>query len=203
MRANMTEMELDHMDELYHSPNPLVRYIHTKRLEIIKELVGNNKGRLLDCGCGEGHLLKKLNGEKYGIDVASIALKRAKERNPDAKILKGDITNLPFDDGFFDVVTCSEVLEHIPNYKTAISEIIRVTKEGGRMIISVPNERNWTIGRLAMLRFPIKIEDHVNSFTPLQLSKVFGSKPKQAIYIPFNRFSLSLTQIYEFEKVYK
>ena len=193
-------MELDHMDELYHSLNPLVRYIHTKRLEIINKFVGSNKGRLLDCGCGEGHLLKKLSGKKYGIDGSSISLKRAKERNPDAKILDGDITNLPFDDGFFDVVTCSETLEHIPNYKAAISEIKRVTRGGGRMIISVPNERNWTIGRLVMLRFPMKIEDHVNSFTPSQLTELFGSKPKRSVYIPFNLFSLSLTQIYEFEK---
>lgn len=196
----MTEMELDHMDELYHSPNPLVRYIHTKRLEIIKELVGNNKGRLLDCGCGEGHLLEKLCGKKYGIDCSSIPLKRAKERNPDAMILKGNLTNLPFDDGFFDVVTCSETLEHIPNYKVVISEIKRVTKSGGRTIISVPNERNWTISRLAMLRFPIKIVDHVNSFTPSQMIELFGSKPKRSVYIPFNLFSLSLTQIYDFEK---
>ena len=53
-----------------------------------------------------------------------------------------------------------------------------------------------------ILRFPIKIEDHVNSFTPLKIIELFGFEPNLVIYIPFNLFSLSLTQIYEFEKRY-
>ena len=97
VNKGMIEMELDHMDKLYYSKNPLVRYIHTKRLEIIKKIVENQKqkkynkkkvaDKILDCGCGEGHLLKKLQGRKYGIDLSDTALKRAKEKNPDAKFL--------------------------------------------------------------------------------------------------------------------
>ena len=197
----MSAMEPDHMDRLYQSPNPFVRYVHTKRLEIIKDLVGFTTGRILDCGCAEGHLLNQLSGKKYGVDISSHGLKRARERNPDATILKGSLTHLPFDNDSFDVVTCSEVLEHISNYKTAIAEIKRVTKSnGGKMIISVPHERNWTLGRLAMLRFPIKLKNHVNSLTRPQLTDLFGSEPKRAIYIPLNLFAFSLTQIYEFEK---
>lgn len=194
-------MELDHMDKLYNSKNPLVKYVHMKRLKILKNLVGNNKERLLDCGCGEGQLLAQVKGEKFGIDSLEIALKKAKERNPDARICKGNITNLPFDSSFFGVTICSEVLEHIPNYKKAISEIIRVTKTGGKILISVPNERNWTIGRLAMLRFPIKIEDHVNRFECNNIVQAFGFRPRRMIYIPFNlTYQLALTQVFEFEK---
>jgi ubiquinone/menaquinone biosynthesis C-methylase UbiE len=196
----IAEMELNHMNKLYHSSNPLVRYIHGKRLRIIKALVAGNKGKILDCGCGEGHLLRELSGDKYGVDYSPLALRKAQKRNPKATILEGDITNLPFDNNSFDVVVCSEVLEHILDYKTAVSEIIRVTRKGGRMIISVPNERNWTIGRLVTLRFPIKLKEHLNSFTPLQLIEMFGSEPKRAIYVPFNSFAFALTQIYEFEK---
>ena len=130
MKEENRNEDINHMDKRYHSKNPFVKYIHTKRLEIIKELVGDNKGRLLECGCGEGHLLEELRGDKYGIDL-SPSLIRAKDRNQDAEILKGDITNLPFDDGFFDIVVCTETLEHIPNYKKAASEIKRVTKGGG------------------------------------------------------------------------
>jgi len=195
-----TKMEINHMNRLYRSRNPLVRYIHTKRLEIVKALVTGNKGKLLDCGCGEGHLLQEVGGEKYGIDSSHFALTKARERNPDAEILKGDLTHLPFDDSSFDMVICSEVLEHIRDYRSAVSEIIRITKKAGRMVITVPNERNWTFGRLAMLRFPVKLKDHLNSFTPSQLIKMFGSEPKQAKYIPFNLFQISLVQIYEFVK---
>jgi len=112
----MIEMELDHIDKLYYSKNPLARYIHTKRLEIIKKIVENYKlknynkekmlDNILDCGCGEGHLLKKLQGRKYGIDLSVTAIKRAKEKNPDAKFLKSNIIDLPFEDNFFDIVIC-------------------------------------------------------------------------------------------------
>ena len=51
-----------------------------------------------------------------------------------------------------------------------------------------------------ILRFLIKIEDHVNSFTGLKIIKLFGFEPNLAVYIPFNLFSISLFQIYEFEK---
>ncbi len=61
---------------------------------------------ILDCGCGEGHLLKKLQGRKYGIDLSVTAIKRAKEKNPDAKFLKSNIIDLPFEDNFFDIVIC-------------------------------------------------------------------------------------------------
>jgi ubiquinone/menaquinone biosynthesis C-methylase UbiE len=194
-------MELDHMDKIYKSLNPFVKNIHTKRLKIINELVGENPGRILDCGCGEGHLLEQLSGIKYGVDFSDVALKRARERNPNADIRQADIKNLPFSDNFFAVTTCSEVLEHIPEYKRAIDELLRVTECGGKIIISFPNERNWTVGRLAMMRFPIKLEDHVNSFKYNDLVESFGFKPKRVIYIPFNlTYHLALTQVFEFEK---
>lgn len=189
------------MDELYASQNPFVKHIHNQRLELIKTIAGANRGRLLDCGCGEGHLLERLSGIKYGVDCSKVALNRARERNPGADIREANITNLPFEGDFFDITICSEVLEHISDYKKAASEILRVTKNGGRIIISVPNERNWTIGRLMMLRFPIKLEDHINSFKYRDVIDLFGSKPKKVFYIPLNRtYQLALTQIFEFEK---
>lgn len=193
---------MDHMDKVYTATNPLVKHVHLKRLEIISELVGDDDNeRILDCGCGEGHLLQRLSGVKFGVDRSDFALERARERNPGAEIRNAEITQLPFEDGFFSIVTCSEVLEHIPEYRSAISEILRVTKPGGRIIISVPNERNWTIGRLFMLRFPPKLEDHVNSFKREDLAEAFGFEPKRTIYVPLGlTYQLSLTQIFEFEK---
>ena len=49
-----------------------------------------------------------------------------------------DITGLPFPDNFFDMVICSEVLEHIPDQHSAIKEMIRVLRPGGDLIVSVP-----------------------------------------------------------------
>jgi len=49
-----------------------------------------------------------------------------------------DITQIPVDDGAFDVVICTEVLEHVPNPISALQELCRVTCEGGRLFISAP-----------------------------------------------------------------
>jgi SAM-dependent methyltransferase len=49
-----------------------------------------------------------------------------------------DITRLPFHDASFDVVICSEVLEHIPDHHQAVREIIRVLKPGKSLVVSVP-----------------------------------------------------------------
>jgi SAM-dependent methyltransferase len=53
-------------------------------------------------------------------------------------IFTGDITKLPFSDHSFDVVICSEVLEHIPDEAGAIREITRVLKPGEILVVSVP-----------------------------------------------------------------
>jgi ubiquinone/menaquinone biosynthesis C-methylase UbiE len=53
-------------------------------------------------------------------------------------VSSADLTLLPFEDEVFDVVICSEVLEHIPDNKAAISEIVRVLKRGKYLVVSVP-----------------------------------------------------------------
>ena len=49
-----------------------------------------------------------------------------------------DTLDLPFKDNFFDLVICSEVLEHIHDHKAAVSEIVRVLKPGKNLVVSVP-----------------------------------------------------------------
>ncbi len=108
--------------------------------------------RLLDLGCGEGrHAISAYmvrNLEAVGIDLSLKDLKVTKERfeqfvepeNAD-KSLVISVANgeyLPFEDESFDKVICSEVLEHIPNYRGVLHEIARVLKTGGIAAISVP-----------------------------------------------------------------
>jgi SAM-dependent methyltransferase len=49
-----------------------------------------------------------------------------------------DVCHLPFTDGYFDAVICSEVMEHIPDHRRALDELVRVLKPGGRLALSVP-----------------------------------------------------------------
>ncbi|GAB5412512.1 MAG: class I SAM-dependent methyltransferase [Congregibacter sp.] len=112
--------------------------------------------RVLDLGCGEGrHVIAAcaLDGvDAVGVDLSLNDLATARERmeefqkerpenSPLFALMAGDALNLPFADASFDAVICSEVLEHIPDYRGALREIHRVLKPGGRLCASVP--RAW------------------------------------------------------------
>ena len=113
---------------------------------ILKERVKKYKpDKLLDAGCGKGYTgesIYKLCKQYYGLDFSSSAIKIAKSRVPKGKFWEGSLRKLPFKDKFFDLIVCSEVLEHIPLYNEAIKEISRVIKKGGTILITTPNRIN-------------------------------------------------------------
>tara|TARA_B100001964_G_C14233286_1_gene601140 strand:- start:1679 stop:2410 length:732 start_codon:yes stop_codon:yes gene_type:complete len=108
--------------------------------------------RILDLGCGEGrHAITaymEKNVESVGIDLSLKDLQTTKERfaefeEPEKteKSLVMSIANgsqLPFGEHSFDKVICSEVLEHIPDYRAVLTEINRILKPEGIFAASVP-----------------------------------------------------------------
>ena len=200
-------MPENHMHSLYYSKNPLVRWVHQKRLSyIVSHLPKKNGLKILDAGCGEGHLIKKMYlnnkfNDYYGVDITEIAIQKAKKRCPYANIKKMDISKLSYNENFFDVIVCSDVIEHIIDYQSAINKLIRSLKKGGYLIITFPNETLWTLGRLILIRRPIKIPDHINSFTPYQIKKIVKMKLDEQVNLPFKLpFFLSLGCLMKFIK---
>ncbi len=119
---------------------------------------------VLDLGCGFGRhafeaarrgakvvALDAGRDEVLGVRATFAAMLDAGELNVDtlAVAVQGDALALPFADGTFDRVICSEVLEHIPNDLGAMAELARVLRRGGTMAITVPRrgpERiNWAL----------------------------------------------------------
>jgi 2-polyprenyl-3-methyl-5-hydroxy-6-metoxy-1,4-benzoquinol methylase len=119
--------------------------------------------RVLDAGCGGGrHLCEPFRTP--GVDVAGVDLKwddlcktrgylslMAGETSGRWVVSQADVTKLPFADASFDIVVCSEVLEHIEDNRTAVGELVRVLKQGGDLVVTVPRfwpERIcWAISR--------------------------------------------------------
>lgn len=102
--------------------------------------------KLLDVGCGDGtvgYFSKNNYRYVYGIDVSETALKIAKERSIITKTININDETLPFEDNYFDAVTCLDVIEHVFEPVDLIKEIFRVLKKGGFLIISTPNIRYW------------------------------------------------------------
>jgi len=121
----------------------------TINLDKIKLTKGD---RVCDIGCGSGrHIIaisRMSNLNVIGLDRSFSDLIKAKENmileekfdqiHSKWAIAGGDIRKLPFPDSYFDLVICSEVLEHINEKKLAINEIIRILKPGKQLIVSVP-----------------------------------------------------------------
>ena len=98
---------------------------------------------VLDVGCGTGVLTRELtqhvgdDGSATGFDLSESMLGVARERCPDATFKQGNVTDLPFDDQSFDVVISSFMLMFVSDPEKALSEMRRVLKTGGRLVVSV------------------------------------------------------------------
>lgn len=122
--------------------------LDTKFYSRVTSIQKNLYGNVLDLGCGTGNLLEILKNKAgkdvnfFGLDISPKLVEAAQKRNPEAKIVVGDAENLPYVDNTFDIVFMTECLEHLLNFKKALSEVNRVLKPGGKFIVTVPN-RDW------------------------------------------------------------
>jgi SAM-dependent methyltransferase len=140
---NETMVKRYDLERFHDHPSPLVRAIERARIDRIFELLAvDPESRVLEVGCGAGHLLARARGRRaVGIDLSAHALGQARRRvDGRADLLRGDAQCLPFRPGAFDRVYCSEVLEHLPAPEAALAEIERLLAPGGIAVLSVPNE---------------------------------------------------------------
>jgi len=109
----------------------------------------NWKDRLLEVGCGKGTLGLFVSvhcSEYVGVDFSVNALKHAKKLGKDnMSYVCADASFLPFKEDVFNIVLCSEVLEHIPKYTKVLPECFSILKPRGKLLITVPNRYNPTI----------------------------------------------------------
>ncbi len=100
-------------------------------------------GKILDLGCGNGissRLLNQSGFDVVGTDISSLFLEDARKwENPTLQYEVCDVLELPFADGSFDVICSNELVEHLPDVETALSEMVRVVRKGGVVVISGPN----------------------------------------------------------------
>lgn len=98
---------------------------------------------LLDIGCDYGDFSKeylKKAKKVYAIDPNEKVIKIAKQNNKEVIFKVAPAEKLPFPDSFFDVITMTDVFEHVQNEKKTIEEMYRVMKPGGALIFSVPHK---------------------------------------------------------------
>lgn len=147
------------LDKFYNHPNRLFRYIENKRIKTLIEVAEiGNESTVLDLGCGAGHILEKIScGILTGIDASETQIKRAAAKLRDSIVLiRAHGENLPFEDGHFDRVICSEVLEHVLEPEILLNEMNRILKVDGIISLSIPNEKLIILTKKILLRIGLK-----------------------------------------------
>ena len=115
---------------------------HDALVALVRRLLVPLRGdeRALDVGCGAGALayaLAPLVGEVVGVDSSEDLVDVAREHAPPgATFVLGDAEALPFPYGDFDLVGCLRVLHHVRRPELVVSEIARVTRPGGRILLA-------------------------------------------------------------------
>jgi ubiquinone/menaquinone biosynthesis C-methylase UbiE len=138
--------------EKHTTQNPISRFFLTNFANVLMdEIKSLHADSILDVGAGEGFMLEKLRKHKIGkklegIEYMDEAIELGKKVNPHVTIKKGDIYALPYKDNSFEVIVCTEVLEHLEDPKKALEELKRVTKK--YVVVSVPNEPLFTVQRI-------------------------------------------------------
>jgi len=145
--------------------------------------------RLLDVGCGTGSLLKELSqsGKElnlYGIDLSPEMINAARVKLKDEKhvvLQEGSAADLPFESNYFDYVVCMNSLHHHANPKQSLTEMARVLKPGGVMILMdgfVDSAVRKLFSRTANI---LRNEGKIQRFKKDELRRIFRSLGYESI----------------------
>jgi len=149
------------IDDFYERTEVIHEVVEAKRSEIccnliidliINEISGKGRKKILDIGCGDGSFIIRFRKhcEVFGIDISQKAIDLAKKAGVNVHKVDISYEKLPFENGYFDIVYMGDIIEHLLNPDFAISEVFRVLKSNGFLVLSTPNLASW-LNRLLLL----------------------------------------------------
>lgn len=172
--------------------------IASAKLSIRPELLPSGaSSRVIDVGCGDGrHIVEAARRGCFavGLDYDADELRRARERIGAHRIdlVVGDASRLPFRDGVFDALICTETLEHLPDDAGAVREIARLLRPGGTLHGAVPSHFTellfWQLSR-GYWHTP---GGHVRIYRPRQLVGQLAASGLRVVDVRYVHFVDSL-----------
>ena len=169
-----------------------------KKLKELFDKIGVPGKKCLDIGPGTGRWLQYLSMSEAAYlaaaDISGEALKRCEDICNRTEKLDIESDSLPWDENYFDLVVSLEVLEHLRDYENYFKEIIRVSRKGAYVVISLPNIVSL-ISRIRMLAglLPVAIasdDTHVGFYRKKDLSRILAKYGQKVVFVPTS-FSLN------------
>ncbi len=137
------EMVARHDPERFHAHSrAVVRWVERKRVKAVLRLLATRPSdRVLEVACGAGNVIGRLHcRERHALDLSRQMVRRAHARLASDVVLLADAEQLPYRDGVFDRVICTSVLSHVLRPERVLNECLRVSKPGGRLVVSISYE---------------------------------------------------------------
>jgi SAM-dependent methyltransferase len=180
-------------------PSYVWRFGQDRRLALIQRYAPLKDKRVLDVGCGLGTYVRKLlafSRDTYGVDIDPQKVAQAQQELHNIHLAPAE--ELPFAEGYFDIVLLHEVLEHVDDDEQAVSEAYRVTKAGGRVVVFVPNRLYpfethgvywrgaYRFGNVPLVNYlPDRMRNrlcpHVRAYTRARLRRLFDKHPHRLV----------------------
>jgi ubiquinone/menaquinone biosynthesis C-methylase UbiE len=166
----------------HQTNNPFARFLINRFYRKLVSQARRQKPKtILDVGCGEGFTITRIKkalpySTIEGTDISQSSLDFAQKIHQNIRFQASDVQQkIPYNDDSFDLVLCTEVLEHLKRPEKALKELARVTKK--TCIISVPHEPYFSISNLSRgknIRMLGKDPEHINFWNTKSIRKVLG-----------------------------
>jgi len=187
---NLEELGIPLLDKhtklIYH---PFTGILYQKRFCMVFSYLRERRAKILEVGCGRGLLLPELSKrcfQLHGIDIHGrldvVQRTLEKERLHNVFLSGGNITAIPYRDRVFDAIICVSVLEHLKDLKTCFTELSRVLKDSGDLILGFPVKNGLT--------------DLLFRFLRCDVDNIHPSSHQKIILAAREQFSLQSFQVY-------
>ncbi len=184
--------EAENYDEYYGDSNLSVPAFIQGRLE---EIIGGfgqfrRNNRILDIGFGAGTMLdvaKDLGWEVHGLEVSLPAVEQARRRG--YEVFHGGLKESEYPDDSFDVITASEILEHLPDPEADLREIARILRPGGLFWGTTPSAKGISFRLTGLDWSIISPPEHIQLFSVQAVHRMFKNAGFSNIVVKTHGFN--------------
>jgi 2-polyprenyl-3-methyl-5-hydroxy-6-metoxy-1,4-benzoquinol methylase len=153
-------------------------------LLFVSRAAGNRRGLdLLDVGCGSGTLLGLLKQRRFrpvGVDFSAAAARVAEAENG-VDVVVGSLDQASFPAGSFDIVTLFHVMEHVTNPRRVLTEVSRILRPNGSVILQVPNIDSLQFKMFGSRWYGLDIPRHVIDYSKNSMLRLLA----ESGFVPF------------------